>query len=385
MRKLLGLIGLMGLMGMWPVQSVVPIGPIPSAQAQTSDSADLSLRFDGALFFIDNEFFGLHVAGYTLPGFVLRPHVVWRLSHNAELKGGVHWLHFWGAHSYPAVASYGVLPDHSDTNTLMHVLPWLQAKLHATGWLTLTLGSLDPNDHQLPMPMYNPERLFVADPEQGVEASLHNKWLAMDVWVDWREFIWNRSPRQEKLTVGASGRLRAGGDGWEVYVPLHFVAQHVGGQVLEHMSNIQNNFNAAGGIGASYAFGDVMTADVSCRMMWYHQYGNRAVPFTEGWGLYPELRLYFPTHWRLMASYWTGHRFVPLMGSGLFSNISTMDADRVFDRNDVLTAKVSYELRSKKGNFCLLLDVSAYHFPLEGETEFTVGCSLPFYPTLKLR
>ena len=65
---------LMGLMGVLPINPIMPINPINAINAQ--DTNNLFLHVDGATFFIDNEYFGDRLSGYTLPGFVLQPKVV---------------------------------------------------------------------------------------------------------------------------------------------------------------------------------------------------------------------------------------------------------------------------------------------------------------------
>lgn len=400
MRKLLGLMGLMGIMGIlsiMPINSIQAQSPADSAFQHFLDSIDanyrnprakgnISFNLDGAIFFINDEYFGQRIEGYTLPGFRLVPKIQWNLSWDVSLQGGLHWLNYWGAHSYPATTSYGVLPNYSDTSTLMHVVPWLQAKYHATNRLTLTFGSLDPSTHMLPLPLYNPELTYVADPEQGLEAEVKLPWLKGDVWVDWREFIWNQSPRQERFTMGASGCLRLFCADWHFYMPLHFIGQHVGGQTLATTTPIQNNFNASAGLGVSRPLphSDI-TADLSCRLMWYHQQGNTAVPFNNGWGVYPELSVYFPIHWYLSVSYWTGHNFVPLLGSWLYSNLSSVDGTITFDRTDVLTAQLVYSHHPWGEDYALKVYASAYYYPLEQQLQYAIGCSFGFSPSIYLK
>ena len=119
MKKLLGLMWLMGLMGLLPIEPVVPINPVTA-----QDTSRLELCVETRQFFQDNEFFGLHAVGYTLPGFYLRPHLEWSAKSGAwRVEAGVHWLHFWGARNYPSGQSMNVWPIESDTTSAVHVLP----------------------------------------------------------------------------------------------------------------------------------------------------------------------------------------------------------------------------------------------------------------------
>lgn len=391
MRKLLGLIGLLGLMGMLPIEPILPIGPITPIHAQ--DSSSISLRADGYLFFIDDEYFGRRIEGYTLPGFRLNPKVVWSNGKHLTLSGGVSWLHYWGAHNYPNTMSYGVLPNHSDTATSMHVVPWLQAKIQLAEWLELTLGSLASDDnHYLPTPLRDVEREVAADPECGLKLSAWGDlgkdwWGSAEWWIDWREFIWNNSPRQERFTMGLSGQLRYDipSSDFSLSLPLYFLAQHVGGQVLSTTTPIQNNFNASSGLGVLYSWDDPWTIGLHCLAMWYHQYGNTAIPFTDGWGLYPMLKIIYNQRLGLEISYWQGERFVPLLGSWLYSNLSSVDGTTVFDRTQLLSFNATYNWHPEGEPFNLHIGGSAHYDIGERQPQFAIQCALFFHPSIRLR
>ena len=378
-HRLIGLICLIGL-----------IGPISHLHAQ--DSTRISLCLDGYLFFIDDEYFGRRIEGYTLPGFRLYPKVVWNNNKHLILSGGVSWLHYWGAYNYPNTMSYGVLPDYSDTSTLMHVVPWLQAKLIVAKGLTLTLGSIDPAEgHYLPIPLRDIERDVAADPECGIMLSgwgnIGDWWYgAADWWIDWREFIWNNSPRQERFTMGLSGHLDYDipYSDLNIVLPLHFLAQHVGGQVLATTTPIQNNFNAASGLGVQYSWDDPWTIGLHCLAMWYHQHGNNAVPFTNGWGLYPMLKAVYKNRMGIELSYWQGERFVPLLGSWLYSNLSSVDDTTVFDRTQMLSLYAYYNWKPQGEKFNFHIGGSAHYDIGERQMQYAVRCALSFYPSIRL-
>lgn len=390
MRKLLGLIGLMGLMGFLPIKPILSINPI-----HAQDSNRVSLHIDGSTFFIDNEYFGDRISGYTLPGFVLQPKVDWKLSWDVTLSGGLHWLYYWGARDYPSTTAYSAYPMYDSVSRPMHVLPWLQASIKFNTKLKLYLGCLNPDGHDLPLPLYNPELAMVGDPETGFQLKFNGNWLKMDVWADWREYIWDRSPVPERFTAGASGRLVLNYKDWQFYLPLHFIVQHEGGQNMSVSHNINNNFNAAAGLGLYSLLGENFYYDISCRAFWYHQHGNLAVPFSTGWGFCPEVKTSLYNRWILSASYWHGKDFVPLMGSWHFSNLSANTAGLTFDRTRVITLQASWTWMQWK--YHLHIYGTLYHYlPSTGtfadgttknyghRNQFSVGAAILFYPTVKL-
>ena len=383
MRKILGLIGIMGLIGLLPIE---PILYNNSIQAQTTDTNNLLLRVDGYMFFVDDEYFGNRIEGYTLPGFRLTPKVIWNNNQHLSLEGGVSWLHYWGAHSYPNTISYSVLPDHSDTSSSMHLVPWLQARLILSDGVVLTFGSIDPSEtHLLPLPLKNPERELAADPECGLMLDALNNWGQANLWIDWREFIWNNSPRQERFTMGASGKIHFAMPATDfiISIPAHFIAQHVGGQVLAQTTPIQNHFNAAAGMGIAYLPANHWNISLTGYAMWYHQHGA-AVPFSHGWGLYPELTAEYNHRFGLQLSLWQGERFVPLMGSGLYSNLSTVDGTTVFERTGMLSLRTYYKWNPEREPFCLHLEGSAHYDIGERQMQFAIRCALNFYPHIRL-
>lgn len=381
-------------MGLLPIKPILPINPI-----HAQDTNRLFLHVDGSTFFIDNEYFGDRISGYTLPGFVLQPKVEWKLNSDVTLSGGLHWLYYWGARDYPAASAYGAYPMYDSVSQPLHILPWLQASFYFVPGMKFSLGCLDASSHNLPWPMYNQELMTVADPETGFQLTYKNRWIDMDVWCDWREYIWDRSPVPERFTAGASGRLVLNHKDWQFYLPLHFVVQHEGGQNMSVSHNINNNFNAAAGLGLYNLLGENLYYDISCRAFWYHQHGNPTVPFSTGWGFYPEVKTCLYSRWILTASYWHGKDFVPLMGSWHFSNLSANTAGLTFDRTRVITLQASWTwipvLWPRNCHFSIY--GTLYHYlPSTGtfadgttkdyghRNQFAIGATLNFYPTVKL-
>ena len=374
MRKLLGLMGLIGLMG------IIPIGPIMSMNPiQAQDTSRLELCVETRQFFQDNEWFGLHATGYTLPGFYLRPKVAWHVSPGVTLEAGVHWLHFWGARNYPSGEALGVWQRESDTSSATHLLPWVRAEWKWTGG-SVTMGCLRP--HELPLPLYNPERLYAADPEAGVQLLLDYKHFDMDLWVDWREYIWQHSSRQEQFTAGLSGMLDFGDNDWSIKIPVHVIGQHVGGQGLAEHKPVQNRFNGAAGLFAKYK-----TIQAGFYAMAFTQKNMPTVLYKRGWGLYPTASVtvepFNETALTIDAGYWQSHGFVPLLGSVLFSNVGYVDGVTYFGMNRMMNIGASCRWNMGGGE----LRVEGrwyYYFEKEKPSQYSVGVFIDLAPRLIL-
>ncbi len=380
-NKLLGLICLMGLMGLIPIQ---PIGLFNTIMAQ--DSARLALRVDASQFFQDNEYFGLHAEGYTLPGFYLRPVVEWHVTPLATLEAGAHWLHFWGARNYPSAQSLNVWQRESDTATAAHVLPWVRAEMawkrESAEW-RVVMGNLRP--HKLPMPLYNPERLYAADPEAGVQMMMDAKHFDLDVWVDWREYIWQRSSRQERFTAGVSSQWATSFGKWGVLVPLHVIGQHVGGQGLAEHKPVQNHFNGTIGLMGQLR-GENFELTGGCYAMGYTQKNAPDIPYKRGWGLHPVVNgkcALWGGELGMDAGYWHGHGFVPLLGSVLFSNVAYVDGITYFRYNRIMSIGANYRWKIECGE--LKVEGRWYrYFEKKDPSQYSVGVFIDLAPRLTI-
>ena len=373
-----------------------------SLSAQDTDSARYSLRVDAWGFFHDNEYFGDRVCGYTLPGFVLEPKLVWTVDGNITLRAGAHWRHYWGATGYPLTTFDTPWPARSDTVTQVHLLPFVQFRAmwgdYSKGILLL-LGSLDRDNHRLPLPLFDQERWFATDPEAGFSLS---GWilerLDAEVWCDWRDFIWAGSDVKERFTAGVmiEPELWHNYAGLSVSTPLHIVGQHVGGQGLTTWSPVQNRFNFSAGLKINHDW-NKSGMIYSCYAMGFSsQSGGKS---SKGWGVYPELQYYHfidndytGLNFGATVGWWYGEGFMPLLGSGHFSNYSTMTPGLTYDRNNMLTARLQYRPLSKN-NSAIVVEGAIYHYlPTMGsdgaihptQTQYSLGCYIHLWPKIRL-
>ena len=363
------------------------------------DSCRLQLAVENHHFFRNNEYGGEHLDGYTLPGFYLRPRLEWQVEPRVKLSLGAHWLHYWGARRYPSATGYATrpLPEASDTATAMHLLPWVQARVNFSPTVSLILGSLENrNGHGLPMPLYERELQYAADPEAGVQLLLQRPWLEADLWVNWHEFIFAHSDHQERFYIGLSSRFK-----WqprtpslELYLPLYALACHHGGESLTVYLRNHHQLNCAGGLGATYRQGDFSTG-LEMLAYGYLQRKGSIHPFDRGWGLSATLNASY-REGSLSLGYWRGEGFVPSVGSVLYSNVSTDTEGLTFDRNQLLTLRAEY--RWKQFRACQVsLEGDLYHYlPWTGQrpgygvverggrTMYAFGIHVKLNPTLPL-
>jgi len=369
-----------------------------TAISQTPDTvrrSKVSLSAEFEHFFRDNEFSAEKISGYTLPGFYFRPRVVWNVEKRVHLEAGLHWLHYWGATSYPERISFTAFPKMGEESRPSHVLPWMQARVDILPQLSFVFGSLENKDgHGLPRPLYDPELLYAADPEAGIQMLLDFKYFDADIWMDWKEFIFRGSETQERFIFGFSGKSDLLQDKLvNLSIPVHVLAQHTGGEMLAQELDPISVFNFAGGVELTY--NGRVRLKTGCDLMGFVHNGNAALPFRQGWGVYPHIGMDFKGL-AFDIAYWHGDDFVPLLGSPHFSSISVNTPGLVFDPMDMLVVNASYKMRQFR-HTTLSFDVLSYiYFPYSGDrpgypkvergaaASFSFGLNLKINPKINL-
>lgn len=334
-----------------------------SNSACAQDSCRLRLEIENHHFFRNNEYGSNRMDGYTLPGFYMRPKLVWQVEPRLRLSVGAHWLNYWGAHGYPASVTYvSALPEESDDMRPVHILPWVQARVDFLEGVSLILGSVENNEgHQMPRPLYNPELRYAADPEAGAQLLVERPWISADLWANWNEFIFSQSRQQERFYTGASVKVRYSKGPWTFYLPLYGLATHTGGEGLKVRLRTNNKMNFGAGLGASYSDGP-FGADLEMLVLGFSQQRDSTIPFESGHGFSPTLRVRYGDA-GLLVNYWHGTGYVPLLGHPIYSNTSLNHTTLSVYDNRALTVGVDYTWRHFKACTVVLEADLVNYFP----------------------
>ncbi|MBP3762740.1 MAG: porin [Bacteroidales bacterium] len=364
--------------------------------AQPADSTRLRLELEHHHFFRNNEYGSDRMDGYTLPGFYMRPKMVWQVEPHVRLAVGLHWLNYWGAHQYPSHITYStILPDESENSSSIHLLPWVQARVDFFPGVTLLLGSLESNSgHLLPLPLYNPERRYATDPEAGVQLLVERPWVEADLWANWNEFIFNQSRHQENFHTGLSARFKWNiGGHWTLQLPLYAIVNHRGGEVSLNIGT-RNHGNFSTGLAATYRLGH-FSASLEVLMAAFSQKRDTTLAFSHGKAFSPTLTLRYREA-KLTANYWVGDDFFSLLGSDHFSNRSTNTPGMTIERNKMLTLAAAYTWKrfrsctvSFEGDLIHYYPYVRHCPPYEGSlrdsrTLFGFGMHIQLNPSIRL-
>lgn len=330
---------------------------VEQPQVVSAQKDELRFTLDALAFVRDNEYNHKELMkGYTLPGITLTPSVSYQPLRNLKLEVGVHMIHFWGANNYPN-ANYTNLDaiTAQSTTKAFHVAPTFRANLQLTPQVNVVLGTLyGKSMHGLVQPLYNDEVNLTGDPETGVQLLWKNHWLSLDMWVDWQKFIFKYDKGQERFAYGLSTRFhpsrREARAQW--YIPLQVVMQHIGGEINTEAEDraIKTWLNAAAGAGGSVPLRTKVPVSVNAEATanYFSQQSGTALPFSHGVGLWAKAGVKV-WHFGATVGWWQAHKFIPILGSTLFSSMSTSEEGVTFDNPRMLFLRAEYAQPLGKG------------------------------------
>lgn len=360
-------------------------------------------------FFVNNEYKGERVSGYTLPGFRLTPTLSYSLNEKISIEGGVSLLHFWGASKYPNIV-YSNLPSWAGNQyqSGVHLIPFFRTIWHINKNIRFSLGNIDYRDcHALSEPLYNLENTFSGDPEMGLQLKANTKWFKGDLWLNWQTFVFKNDSHNETFCLGISTETKIiQKKKFEFSLPLNTIVQHLGGENLQIESNIHSWTNLSVGLKGSWKFSENCNLYFGADYLKYKQLTGNIMPFNEGFAQF----YYLGTKLKkvnLKIAYFDSEDFVSLLGSQHFCNFSNNTPGLVFDRANQFYAKIDYDYNiSKNCNakfYCqlwkqnkitgdrLLPDYSEIHpdYPAkvirDGFFSFSVGVVLSLEPSFLIK
>lgn len=361
----------------------------------------IKLNIYNSNFLVDNEYKGLKVSGYTLPGFRLTPTVSYTPNKKIMIEGGVSILHYWGANKYPCTV-YSHLPDWESYQYMngLHLVPYFRAIWLIDKDMLLSFGNVyNFNSHLLNEVLYNYENTFNSDPELGAQFIMDKKHFYMDLWLNWQSFVFDGDIHQESFTIGCATetRFHFANDKFSITFPLNVIIQHLGGENLDIKHDVQSWLNASVGLKTTYRFNPSASVSLGGETIGYKNLsGNDLFPFDKGWGIYPYISFRY-NELEIKTAYFESEDFVSLLGSQHFCNFSSNTEDLLFDRNSQIYAKASYHLKIGNGyNLNLIFqlfrqnELNGYRtgygsVKRKGFTSFTLGVVFNINPSIKLK
>ncbi|MCR5453484.1 MAG: hypothetical protein K6F33_00655 [Bacteroidales bacterium] len=329
-----------------------------------SDTANrkVSARFYGHTFFKNNEYFGNFVKGYTLTGYHLQPEI----SYNPNRKLKVQAL--WDVLKYHGY-------DKFSKNK-----PYFRIVFQPTDSFRIICGYLDGDvRHGLIEPIYDPERGFTAEMENGLQLNLMRPRYDGELWLNWEKMILWGDPWKERLTVGHISKIHvADKQRFKSDLLAEFLVAHRGGQIDSCEGEVQSLTNFAAGMDFHWmGNGGGCFRQLSIRAMavGYHAIDETAdLPWVDGCGTYLKAHLRL-ADFGLTLGHWFGYKFLNFRGDLLYTGWAIDPINNRAHRY-MLTFGCYYSKRYFDDTFVLRTGVDTWYDLAAGDVEYAYMISM---------
>ncbi len=326
------------------------------------DDDRFNFRFYFHPFFKNTEYFGDFVKGYTLIGFHFQPEISYSI--NSFLKVQLMWN----------LLKYSGYDKYTENKVYPRIV------FAPTESFKIICGYLEGNlKHNLIEPIYNPDRYYTDNVENGLQFLLHKPRYNGDMWLNWEKFILWGDPWQERLTFGHRSELFfVKREQFLASFLGELLIAHRGGQIDNSPGQVQSLENGALGFKIDrLGNSDQKFRQFSFQAMFaqFHCIDQTAdIPYIDGFGIYAKALLRIGSV-GFSQGYWYGDRFMNFRGDPLFTcqaiNWENNVRHRTMIFNELFLTK-SY----CNGLFVLRTGANSYFDPKAGTLEYSYMLSL---------
>jgi len=319
-----------------------------------NDSLSGSFYFDisSAAFFDNLEFANYIEKGYTLTGFNIEPRIGFAANSKYSISGGFHALYYSGEPGFT------------------RFVPVVTINAALTRNIAMNVGTIDgTNAHNLPEPLFSPERELINQPETGLQFLFNGRYFKGETWINWEKFLFFGDTIQEEFTVGVSGKVRLlEGEKMNLNIPVYALAVHQGGQINETESLVSTLANFGGGVNLSFPAANGRVGVEALGFLGKDMSPNPHHIYKNGWAVYPKF-YYHNKAVKLDVGYWRADSLMLPRGQQIFGSLSTVHPDYNSPKREIVTGNFMYLKQVARG-FCLAGKVQLYHVVTESQLDF---------------
>jgi len=298
--------------------------------------SDFTFNFHSLSFFKNNEFETKLISGYTLTGYQLFPNFYYNIEDKTSVSFGATLLKYSGI-------------DHF-TETKAYYCAILQTSKN----MNVTIGSFFIDDDFIE-PMYCFENHLTNRQKDGIKIHYITKETDYNLWINWREFIFEGSDYQEEFTIAFSKIQK---EKSFIFLPIQFLITHQGGEIDSCIASIQSLANATTGINFNFS----RNYKLENYILWFRDIsGEKKFPISQNKGnaYFTKLTANF---YKISSSlgYFYSESFYSSLGNPLFWTYSKIENKSYVANNVLMTLSYQKQILDKmlfevdiKGNYDL--------------------------------
>lgn len=294
----------------------------------SSDTNKLYLQIDNNNFFINNEYGGDIVKGYTLLGFNFAPQLTYSPNSKIKLSGGANLLSYFGR----------------EEETNLSLLLSFQYKILPK--LDFILGTIYGTiNHEMIEPLFDFERFYLDNTENGIQFLWHGDRFNADLWLDWEYQIFQGDPVKERFNVGLSSFYNLfKNDNYALVIPFQNLIRHEGGQINNNNEPVVTIYNNALGLSASKFLKGKIIHEISLSSYWLNYQdlsSTKEQMFMDGMGSYTTLELKH-TDYDILLGYWYADQYIAPIGNPVYETYSRTNIFVEEPTRHIISGKLNY-------------------------------------------
>lgn len=322
------------------------------------DTNKFNLHLENCNFVWNNEYFNPIVNGYTLIGYFFTPTVEYSFTPNIRASAGVHLLKYSGKDKFSRIVPvYSVTYQKKDFLFIMGTLK----------------GTVN---HKLSDALFLSERYFTDNIENGVQALWNKPKLFLDIWLDWRNFIFKNDANQEHLTAGISSQIHLiKNDSWQLTIPASLLLEHRGGQIDTSAANMKTAINYGVGLNTIYSLNSKWINKIGIGGQYVGFKDNSPTVgslYKSGYGTMVDVSVYRGSSF-LKFGYWNAEKYLSILGHPIYQCMSEKGSDA--KNRELLVTKLYLDYNIYKG-INLGFTSEAFYDLKTYDLDFTVGLTL---------
>ena len=330
---------------------------------EKNDIGKLYWGLNGSMFFINNEYFGDIVEGYTMPGHYVEPYAKYNLSEHFSLKAGFNILKY-----------YGMDED-------AEFYPVLAATIKFSEMLELTMGGIDANaDYDLSDILMYKEDNYRSPVNNGFQLRYLGDVFKGSAWISWDQFIRKGDTIPEIFTAGVNLRpaLLKSESGWTLDVPFQMTVFHRGGQISDFSEKGASIINLLAGLEAGRTLnGKLDYLELFAHYLAYKDFKEENnFGINKGNGFFGGVNLGAGSL-ELLVAYWRGKYFLSSQGNPMFNSVSDYKIGLDFSNREMLRSQLMWSRYvTERVVFSFLMD--SYYDTKSSQFDYGWGLHISF-------
>lgn len=299
------------------------------------DAQNLSVSIRNLNFFKNNEYFNDFVYSRALAGLILEPTINYRIHPKLMLSTGLYVNKYYGE------------------TELDKIKPLFRVNWQITNGINLIMGDVNHGlNHRMVEPIYQFDRHYTNNDEEGVQLILQTESAFSDFWVNYDQNSRPGDTEQEQMQIGYSGSYSFF-HSKAIPVKLFFqtIWVHRGGQDLAVSYNVHTVTNAVLGLDVYKQWGtswNVKTGLITYAVSSNELSPTPVEPYSSGYGVYAGA--YANSNYiQASVGYWYAYHFISQIGEPLFQSKSYKYTSLLAPEKNIVCVKFGFKKEIRQG------------------------------------